>query len=184
MKRVVYILLFFCLLSHAIAADVIVTKQNKKYHGTVIKITDNGFVIRTVDGAIFVLPKNQISKIIRNRDILDFDDMTRYYVEIRRPYLPFIVLGGATAAFAVKKYQDYKKERDRINEARESNQVPDDEIKDMTDASKRHLAWCIVSGLFSAGSFYIAFRPMEVKVPMGRINLSMAPNGVMLSMQF
>lgn len=178
MKKVACILLLLCFVPHVLGADIILTKQKRKYRGKVIKIIDKGFVVRTVEGSIIVIPKENISKIFRGNKVLDFEEGMSYYLEVRRPFLPFMVLSIATGAYAVKKFQDYQKERDRVR-----NATPE-EMVNTSDKSKTYLAWCIVSGLFSVGSFYVAIRPMEVKIPIGRINLSATSNGVMLALHF
>jgi len=167
-----------CLIPHAFAADTIVTKKNRKYHGKVIKIIDKGFVVRTVEGSIIVIPKENISKIFRGNKVLDLEEGMSYYLEVRRPFLPFIVLSIATGAYAVKKFQDYQNERERVKNSTLGDLV------DTSDKSKTHLAWCIASGLFSLGSFYVAIRPMEVKVPIGRINVSTTSNGITVALHF
>jgi len=178
MKKVATILLLLCLIPHAFAADTIVTKKNRKYHGKVIKIIDKGFVVRTVEGSIIVIPKENISKIFRGNKVLDLEEGMSYYLEVRRPFLPFIVLSIATGAYAVKKFQDYQNERERVKNSTLGDLV------DTSDKSKTHLAWCIASGLFSLGSFYVAIRPMEVKVPIGRINVSTTSNGITVALHF
>ena len=83
-------------------ADVIVTKSGAKYRGKVIRIIDTGFVVRTVEGSVHVIPKENLSKIYRGNKVLDFEENMSYYLEIRRPFLPFIVLGIASGVFSVK----------------------------------------------------------------------------------
>lgn len=178
MKKVATILLLLCLIPHAFGADTIVTKKDRKYHGKVIDRNTKGFVIRTVEGSLVVIPQENISKIIRDNKIYDLEERISYYLEVRRPFLPFVVLSIATGAYAVKKFQDYQDERDRVK-----NSTPED-LVNTSDKSKSHLAWCVASGLFSLGSFYVAIRPMEVKVPIGRINLSTTSNGITVALHF
>ena len=179
MKRAICILLLFCMVPSVFATDIIVTKAKKKYHGKVIKITDNGgYVVRVTDGTVIVLPKTSISKIIRDNTILDFEAGMRYYLEVRRPFLPFAVLGVATGIYSINKFQDYSEHKKLADEQE------DEADADWLQESKKDLAWGIVSGLFCIGSFFIALRPLEVKVPMGRINLSTTSKGVILAFHF
>lgn len=161
-----------------IGADLIVTKTGSKYQGKVIKIIEKGFVVRTVEGTVHVIPKSNLSKIYRGNKVLDFEENMSYYLEVRRPFLPFIVLGLATGAFSVKNFQDYRKHRDQYD------QIQDESKSDYLKKSNKELAYGIVSGLFSVGSFYIALRPMEVKVPIGRISLQTLDQGIQLSLHF
>lgn len=185
MKKVACILLYLCFVSQVFGTDIIVTKNNRKYNGRVIKITDQGFVVRTVEGGVFILPKENISKIFReNKEVLDFEEGTRYYLEVRRPFLPFVVLGVATGVYAVNKYQEYQDKRRLADDALAGIGEEGQDYTYLNDQSKKALAWCIVSGLFSAGSFYVAIRPMEVKIPIGRIKLSTTPGGVSLALHF
>lgn len=179
MKKIIVFFLLLVFSTHVFGADIIITKQKKKYHGKVIKITEKGFVIRIVDGTVIVLPKSNVSQIIRGKNVFDIENKVRYYIEVRRPYLPFVVLGIAAGVYCVDRFQEYQKERERIK-----NSIPQDELKNVDDKSGTYLAWSVVSGLFSIGSFYVAFKPLEVKIPMGQLNLSATPNRVMLSFHF
>lgn len=179
MKRLVSIILLLCFVPQVFCADVIVTKKNRKYHGTVVAKNEKGFVIKTVEGSFVVVPEDHVSKIIRGNLVYDLEEKMKYHLEVRRPFLPFLVLGLATAAYSVKKYQDYRTHRDQAEEEKIGP-----EYTNLSDQSKKDLAWCIVSGLFSAGSVYVALRPMEVKVPIGRISLSSTSTGVTLALHF
>ena len=108
MKKVILIFLLLCAVSQLIGSDTIVTKQNKKYHGKVIKITEKGFVIRTLDGTVIVLPKTSVEKIYRDNLVLDLVSGERYRLETKRPFLPFLVLGMATGIYAVHEFQNYQ----------------------------------------------------------------------------
>jgi len=182
MRKWICIFLILCLMIPSLSADIIITKQNKKYHGKVIRVTEKGFVVRTTDGSVIVLPKNHVSKIFRGNKVLDLEKKMSYYVEIRRPYLPFAVLGIATGVYAVKKFQDYKDHKEQADRIKKKEGASDHQY--LADESKKDLAWCIVSGLFSVGSFYVALRPMEVKVPIGRINLSARSGRITLALHF
>ena len=58
--------------------------------------------------------------------------------------------------------------------------------QNLKDQSKNDMAWCVVSGLLSLGSLYVALRPMEVKIPIARIKLSAVPTpqGITLAFHF
>ena len=182
MKKAICLFLLLNINSLVLAGDIIVTKQNQKYYGTVIDRNDKGFVMRTVEGNMVVIPLNHISKIVRNNLIYDLEEGTKYYLEKRHPFLPFIVLGVATGIYSVKKFQDYQ---DHHREAEELKiDIAGPEYTNLRDQSKKDLAWCVVSGLFSVGSFFIAFKPMEVKIPIGRINVSTTSNGFRVALHF
>ena len=117
MRRWICILLIFCFLIPSLHADIIITKQNKKYHGKVIRVTEKGFVVRTTEGSVIVLPKNYVSKIFRGNKVLDLEKKMSYYVEIRRPYLPFAVLGIASGVYAIRRYQDYRDNKEKADHA-------------------------------------------------------------------
>jgi len=181
MRKWICIFLILCLIIPSLSADIIITKQNKKYHGKVIRVTEKGFVVRTTDGSVIVLPKNHVSKIFRGKKVLDLEKKISYYVEIRHPYLPFAVLGIATGVYAFRKFQDYK---DNKKEADDAKNIADATDHQYFAKSKNDLAWCSVSVRFSVGSFYVALRPMEVKVPIGRINLSARSGRITLALHF
>jgi len=178
MRRITIYLLCLLFVPQLFAADTIVTKKNRKYYGKVIKIIGKGFVVKTIDGNVVVIPQSHISKIFRGNKVLDFESKMSYYREIRHPFLPFMVLSVATGVYSVKRFHDYKEHRRQADE----NTIPG--YTNLSDQSKRDLAWSIVSALFSAGSFFVALRPMEVKIPIGRINLSTTHNGFILALHF
>jgi hypothetical protein len=182
MKKVYCVLLILSLISQAFGSDRIITKKNKKYNGKVIKIVEKGFVVKTVEGSVIVIPKTNISLIYTGNKILDFNKKMSYYLEVRHPYLPFAILGIATGAYSVKKFGDYSKMRKQIKKENENAEI--DSETNNTNDDKNALAVGIVSALFSVGSFYIALRPMEVKVPIGRLNLSASPCGMTLALHF
>lgn len=160
------------------AADIIVTKSGTKYRGKVIKIIEKGFVVRTVEGSVHVIPKTNLSRIYRGNKVLDFEENMSYYLEIRRPFLPFIVLGIASGIYSIKNFQDYRKHRDQYDK------IQDESKSEYLKKSNKELAFGIVSGLFAFGSVYIALRPMEVKVPIGRISLNAKNHQIQLSLHF
>ena len=178
-KRIICAGLLLALAPHALAVDRVITRQNKKYEGTFQSRSKDGLVFRTVDGTIVVLPQNEISKIYReDKSIWDFETGTRYYLKKSRPFLPFTLLGLAAGAYAVSEFGKFQDERDRVQA-----ETPDG-VDNTTDKSMTHMALSIASGLFAAGCFYFAFRPMEVKIPLGRINLSATSRGITLALHF
>jgi hypothetical protein len=184
MRKIIIMGLFLFFVPYLFGADTIVTKQNKKYHGKVIKITEQGFVIRTVDGTVIVLPKTSVTKIVRDDLVLDLEKGERYRVESKRPFLPFVILGVATGAYAVREFQNYQDHSRRAQDKLDELDSSDPDYTYLLDQSKRSLAYSIVSGLFCIGSFYVALRPLEVRVPLGRINLGATPQGVTLALHF
>lgn len=189
MKRVLYIFfLFFCFIPQVVSADVIVMKNKKRYQGTVVRIAGEDkdkYVVKTVDGTLIVLARDDISKIIReDNSIWDFEEKMRYFLKVRRPFLPFIILGVAAGAYGVKKFQDYRDHHRMAQDVLKGEVGPGDDYTYLNDQSKKDLAWCVVSGLFSAGSFLISFKSMEVKIPIGRLNLSTTSSRVTLALHF
>lgn len=182
MKKFVCMFLLFCFVPMAFGADLILLRNGQQYRGQVTKIVEKGFVVKTIEGNVIVIPKSNIAKIYRDNKVLDFESGESYYLERKRPFLPFIVLSVATGAYAVRKYQDYqdnsKKSKEEVVDTGQSD------LQNFKDQSKKDLAWSIGSGLFCIGSLYVAFKPIEVKVPIGKINLSATPNRVMLSLEF
>ena len=179
MKRVICVILLFCVVSQVLATDVIVTKKGRKFQGKVIRIIEKGFVVRTTDGSVIVLPKNNISKIYRDNKVLDFEEGMSYYLEVRRPFLPFIVLAITSGAYCIDRYGQYRNDKEDAEDA-----VGDEDELQYLNSSKKALAATIISGLFCVGSFYIALRPMEVRVPIGKIRMSATSSGVTLALHF
>lgn len=178
MKKWITILLVLALAGQAIAADVILTKQGRRYHGKVIRVTEKGFVVRTVEGSVIVIPKQNVTKIYRDNKVLDFEEGMSYYLEVRRPFLPFVALSVVSGIYGVGKINDYNEKQ------KQADQLEAEARADYLKKSKQDLAMGIVAGLFSVGSFIIAIRPMEVRVPIGRINLSATQKGVTLALHF
>ena len=178
MKKWISILNIFALVGQAFSADVILTKQGRKYHGKVIRMTEKGFVVRTVEGSVIVIPKQNVTKIYRDNKVLDFEEGMSYYLEVRRPFLPFVALSVVSGIYAVGRINDYKEKQN------EADQLEAEARADYLKKSNQDLAMGIVAGLFSVGSFIIAIRPMEVRVPIGRINLSATSRGVTLALHF
>jgi hypothetical protein len=79
-------------------------------------------------------------------------------------------------------YQDYRDHHKQAEAIKLQNAGP--EYTNLEDQSKNDLAWSIVSGLFSIGSFYIASRPLEVKIPVGTISVSTTSKGFNIALNF
>ena len=182
MKKWIFIVMIYCVVSQLYGQDTIVTRNKKKFQGRVVERSTDGLVVQTTDGTRIVIPTDNILRIIRGNTVYDFEESYKYYLEVRRPFLPFIVLGIASGVYGIQKYQDYANNRRKADEAQEGGGVPSD--YQYLKASRQDLAWCIVAGLFCAGSFYVAFKPMEVKVPIGPINVGFHPRGVTLAISF
>jgi hypothetical protein len=178
MKNMGYIFLFFIFIFDVYGKDTIITKQNNKYEGTVVNRTEKGFELRRYDGSMIVIPSESISQIIRGNIVYDLDEGMKYQTDVRHPFLPFAVLGVVTGAYAVKSFKDYQNERDKM-----LGETPPD-YQNTSDKSKTFLAYSVVSALFSAGSFYIAFKPMEFRIPMTPISLSTTSTGLSVAMHF
>ncbi len=185
MRRLIYIVIFLAVVSQCFGQDIIMTKQNKKYKGKVIKLTEKGFIIQLIDGTIIVVPKSDISEIHRGKMIIDLEKKMRYYKEVHHPFLPLLVLGISAGVYSIKKFDDYQDERDRIKEYNEKKEATP-ELKNIDDNSGEYLTHCIISGLLSLGSIYISFKPMEVTIPIGPIKMSAnySYKRIMLSFNF
>ncbi|MBN2031154.1 hypothetical protein JW824_13050 [bacterium] len=186
MKKLTCILLSFVCLSNVLGTDTIITRQNNKHVGTVVSRTENGFGLRKPDGSLVVVPTEDISKIIRDNIEYDLIGGMKYQLEVGRPFLPFAVLGIVTGAYAVKSFGDYQNERDRVELERIQQQL-DPDYQVTSDKSKTFLAYSVVSALFCAGSFYIAFKPMEVRIPIERIeriSLRTTASGISVALHF
>jgi hypothetical protein len=167
------------LFSNVLAMDTIITKQNRKYQGKVVKNTEKGFVIQTLDGSMVVLAKSGIAKIYRDNKLLDFETGMSYYVEVKRPFLPLGILGIGSGIYAVNRFQAYQDNR------REAAKYDTLSLgAEYLGQSKKNLALGIVSTIVSLGSFYIALRPLEMKVPIGKIRMSAVPGGLQLALDF
>ena len=183
MRRVAVVILMLCMIPQLLKADIIVTKDNNRYTGKVVKILPKDFAVKLNDGTVIIIPKNKVSQIIRNNIVLDLDQGIRYFVEKRRPFLPFLILGTATGIYSFKKFKDYKDHKKQADDLAAQAGMQEG-YQNLNDQSKRDLAYGIVSAIFSVGSYYISLKPMEVKVPMGKINLSASPRGINLALHF
>jgi hypothetical protein len=176
MKRILTVLVLLALTSSLTGADLIETKNNRKYNGKIVKIVDDKVVIKTDEGNMIGIPKSSLSRITRGKEVFDFSAGERYYLEVRRPFLPFMVVSVACGAYSVVKFQDYQRNR-RENPSGENGET---NLK----ASKKDLNTGIILAICGAGTFVMAIKPMEVKVPIGKIKLGMAPDGMRLSLNF
>jgi len=176
MKRILTLLVLLALTSSLTGADLIETKNNRKYNGKIVKTVGDKVVIKTDEGNMIGIPRSSLSKVIRGNEVFDFEAGERYYLEIRRPFLPFTIVSVACGAYSLVKFQDYQRNR-RENQPGESGET---NLK----ASKKDLNWGIILAVCSVGTFIMAIKPMEVKVPIGKIKLSMTPTGAGLALNF
>lgn len=172
MKKGLYLICLIMFSSQLWAADLIITKNNRKYYGTVVKRIDNTFVIRTVEGTEVNLNLDQISEIHRGDIVLDFKTNMRYKIEKQRPLLPLAVLGIATGVYAINQYGVYQDKKEEFSD-------PED-----TRSADKYLAYSLASALVSVGSFYFALKPVEVRVPHGQLKISANPTGFHLAYHF
>jgi len=182
MKRVFYVLILLGFTSQLTAADVIETKTNRKYNGKIVKIVEDKIVIKTDEGNMVGIPRSSLARITRGKEIFDFVSGERYYLEVRRPFLPFMVVSAACGAYSVVKYQDYQRIHSRYE--KEKQEAGAGGTVNLKDTSKKDLSTSVVLAVCSAGTFIMALKPMEVKIPIGRIKLGMAPTGMRLSLNF
>ena len=183
MIRLLNVLICVCMAAPLLAEDLIVTRTNQEYRGQIIKVVKGNYAIRTTDGNLMALPGSKIARIYRGNRLLDFEEGMSYLIQKKHPYLPFAVLGLGAGAYAVDRYKEYNRRKDRYNQQVNEPDF-DPELQNVQDNSGKALAECVIAGLFSAGSFYMAFRPLEVKIPTGKIRVSAVPNRVLLSYSF
>jgi hypothetical protein len=175
MKKIVSMFLLMGFASQICGADLIETKNDKKYQGKIVKTVDGKVVIKTTEGNMIGIPRSNLSKITRGKEVFDFVNGERYYLEIRRPFLPFSVVSVAMGAYSVIKFQDYQKKH--ADYEKHKNDDGAQGAINLTDTSKKDLGTGLVLAVCSVGTFIMAMRPMEVKVPIGKISLSMNTNG-------
>jgi hypothetical protein len=180
MKKLVAALAVLLIGVQIAAADVIETKNGRTYNGAIVKTVDGKVVIRTDEGSMIGIPRTSLARVRRGKEVFDFVTGERYYYEVRRPFLPFTVLSVACGAYSVIQLQEYQKEKKRYND--EKKEQPD--VQNLNDKSGQHMTAGIVLGVCSAGSFIMAIKPMEVKVPVGKIKIGMSPTGVRLALNF
>lgn len=182
MKKIFFVFLLSGITFQALGADLIETKNHKKYNGKIIKTVDNKVVIKTEEGNMIGIPRSSLSKVTRGKEVFDFEKGERYYLEVRRPFLPFMVLSVACGAYSVVKFQDYKRNHDKYEKEKKATGAGD--VSNLNDNSKKDLSAGVVLAVCSVGTFIMAIKPMEVKVPVGKIKISMAPNGMELALNF
>jgi hypothetical protein len=179
MKKLARIILLFAIGAQIAAADVIETRNGRTYNGKIVKTVDGKVVIQTDEGSMIGIPRTNLARVRRGNETFDFTTGERYYTEVRRPFLPFTVLSVACGAYSVIQFQEYSKEKNRIRKLEKEN-----EATSLDDKSGQHMTAGIVLAVCSAGSFIMAVRPMEVKVPVGKIKVGLAPAGVRLALSF
>ncbi|HDQ45580.1 MAG TPA: hypothetical protein ENN17_08810 [bacterium] len=177
MRKLLVLLFIFIFCGTLISEDRIVTKARQEYRGRVVRVVKENYVIRLTNGSLIALPQSQISRIYRGNRLLDFEEGMSYIIQKKYPYLPFGVLTIASGAYAVNRYQEYERRKERFKEADTGEQ-------DLRDNSGNALAESVIFGVVSLGALYVAFRPLEIKVPVGKINLSAVPGQVRLSLNF
>ncbi|MCK5149052.1 hypothetical protein KAR48_20015 [bacterium] len=180
-QRFLFILLTCLFVSQAMGQDIITKKDGLVIRGRVVKRANKAIAIRTTEGILTVVKQADVSSIQRGKMLYDLETQIRYRIEKRRPYLPFLILTGAGAAYAVKQFDEYKK-----NKKEADAEIRVDDIQNLNDKSKRNLATSIVSGIISIGTAYIALRPIEVKTPLGpfKMSLGIHDTQIRLSMNF
>lgn len=184
MRKWIATLLLISLMAQPIMADVIITNQNRKFEGEVLKRVKSKLVVRTKEGSAIMIPVEHISKIYRGNKVIDFQTKESYYIEKRRPFLPFMVLGAVSAAYSVNRFQEYNRLHSAANA--ELDQLGANPGERTSNDTTKPMAMGIVAGLFSAGCFYVAMRPMELKIPIGKLKVGMDPqaNGVQVALDF
>ena len=80
MRKIVCCFLVLGFTACVLGEDTIVTKTKRKYQGTVIDRNEKGFVMRTVEGHMVVIPTDRISQIRRNNMVYDLETKTKYYI--------------------------------------------------------------------------------------------------------
>ena len=175
------ILIILCVAPRIFSLDILETRKGIKYSGTIVRVQDTkegrAFVMKTTQGSTVALLQKHIARIRRGNEIIDLLTGERYYQEIRRPYLPFAVLGIASGVYAVNRFQEY-------NRLHESELAGVDPETINTNDQKNAMAAGIVSSIISVGSFIVAIRPMEIRVPIGKVKVSGVSNGIQVALHF
>jgi hypothetical protein len=182
MKRILCVLVLLALTPRLTGADFIETKNSRKYNGKIVKIVGDKVVIKTDEGNMIGIPRSSLSKITRGKEVFDFDLGERYYLEVRRPFLPFMVVSAACGAYSVVKFQDYKRKHAQYEA--DKKEAGAEGTVNLKDNSKNDLSTGVILAVCGAGTFIMALKPMEVKIPIGKIKLGMAPDGMRLSLNF
>lgn len=179
MRRVSVLMIILLLVPQLFALDVVVTKNHQKYYGKVVGRKGNGFLLRTREGSVVVIPNSNILNITQGNKLYDFETGMKYHVETKRPFLPLAVLGIASGVASVDQFKKYQNEKKKEDAWKKEHKENNDNIQ-----PGKPLAISVVTGLLSIGSFYVAVRPLEVKVPLGKIQISAAPNQVQVVLHF
>lgn len=180
MKKIVSVGIVCLFFTQICLADIIETKNNKIYKGKIIKTSEKGLAIRTEEGNTVVIPKNQLARIQRDKKVYDFLNGEIYYLEKRRPFLPFSVFSVSLGAYSVTKFQDYQKNRKKAEEPTRE----DPEVQNLKDQSGKDLAMSIGFGICSVATLILALKPIEVKVPVGKISMQVTPTQIGLALSF
>ena len=180
MNKIISIGIVFLFFAQICMADIIETKTNKIYKGKIIKTSEKGIAVRTEEGNTVVIPKNQLARIQRDKKVYDFLNGEIYYLEKRRPFLPFSVFSVSLGAYSVTKFQDYQKNHKKAEEAKKE----DPSVQNLKDKSGKDLAMSIGFGICSVATLILALKPMEVKVPVGKISMHVTPTHIGLALSF
>lgn len=180
MKKIVSLGIIFLFFTQICLADIIETKTNKVYKGKIIKTSEKGLAVRTEEGNTVVIPKNQLARIQREKKVYDFLSGEIYYLEKRRPFLPFSVFSVSLGVYSVTKFQDYQRNHKKAEE--EKKEDPD--VQNLKDESGKDLAVSIGLGICSVATFILALKPIEVKVPVGKISMNVTPTHIGLALSF
>ncbi len=178
MKWKLYFLIISILGIQSVFGDTIVTTDKKKYEGKIVKRSEKSYVVRTTDNQMVIVPRNNLWRIYQGEDVIDFKEKMRYKVKVGRPYMPLSILGVAAGIYSVTEFNRYSKNKKKYEAQEEENQA------DYLGKSNQALATGIASAIISVGSFYIALKPVEMKIPVGRIQVSAASNQVQVSLHF
>lgn len=185
-NRWLIFILLLLMASRIFALDILETRKGAKYRGKIVKVQNTkegkAFVMKTEQGSTIAIFQKNVARIYRGNQVIDLVTGERYYLQVRRPYLPFAVLGIASGAYAVNRFQEYNRLHDKAEKERREAGVDDDTIN--TKDQKNAMAAGIVSSIVCVGSIYIAIRPMEIKVPIGKVKVSGTLNGVNVALHF
>jgi len=178
--------LLLIIVTNTFALDILETRKGTKYRGKIVKVQNTkkgkAFVMKTEQGSTIAIFQKNIARIYRDNQVINLITGERYYMQVRRPFLPFAVLGIASGAYAVNRFQEYNRIHKEAEKELEEAGEGDGTIN--TSDQKNAMAAGIVSSIVSVGSLYIAIRPMEIKVPIGKIKVSGTLNGVNLAFYF
>jgi hypothetical protein len=184
MKKIIVLVVLSTFAATVFGADVIETKNNKKYNGKIVKTVDDKVVIQTDEGPMIGIPRANLARVKRGKEVFDFTTGERYYLEVKRPFLPFLVLSAASGTYSVMKFQDAKKKQDEAEKYKTAANPGGDE--QYLKESKKDQAWGIVLAVCSAGTFIMSIKPMEVRIPIANKKVSIKPSetGVGVAVNF